>query len=217
MNKIIRNLNLNQRLAAVIGALGFFAIFAGNPYVGSSAVIETNELAMIVRKEVDHVSPVEVADWIIKGRTDYRLLDLRDEQLFGTYHIPTAELVSITGLDDYPIARNEKIVLYSEGGIHSAQAWFLLKARKFPAVYILRGGLEEWKESVLFPTIAANASSEELSEFEKAKSVAAFFGGSAQVGGGDGSSPEIAMPKIEMPAPSSVPGSTAKKKKKEGC
>lgn len=217
MTTIMKNLNLNQKLAAVVGTLGFFAVFAGDPYVGSRAVIDSDELAMIVHKEVDHVSAMEMADWIIRGKTDYRLLDLRDEPSFALYHIPTAELVPVTGVDDYPIARNEKIVLYSEGGIHSAQAWFLLKARKFPAVYILRGGLEEWKESVLFPTIAPNASSEELSEFEKAKSVAAFFGGKAQVGGSDGSSPEIAMPKIDMPAPSTVPGGTAKKKKKEGC
>ena len=54
-------------------------------------------------------------------------------------------------LPDYGLERNEKIILYSEGGIHSAQAWFLLKAMGYKSVYMLRGGLDDWKDLVLFP------------------------------------------------------------------
>jgi rhodanese-related sulfurtransferase len=48
-------------------------------------------------------------------------------------HIPTAELVELRDLHDYPLYHNEKIVLYSDGGIHSAQAWFLLRAERLVA------------------------------------------------------------------------------------
>ena len=216
MSVNLKNLTLNQKLAVVIAVLGFLAVFAGNPYGGPRVTIASDELASIVHKEVDHVDPVELADWIVQGKYDYRLLDLRDEKSFETYHIPSAESAAIAGLGVYPIARNEKIILYSEGGIHSAQAWFLLKARDYKAVYILRGGLEEWKERVLFPTLPAGATDEKKAEFEKARSVAAFFGGAGRTAEGEEQAPQLAMPKLEMPSSPAVPG-TAGKKKKEGC
>jgi 3-mercaptopyruvate sulfurtransferase SseA len=123
----------------------------------------------------------------------------------------------ITGLNEYPIERNEKVILYSDGGIHSAQAWFLLKARKYHGVYILRGGLEEWKDAVLFPTLAENASPEEKTAFERTKGVSKFFGGTPRTGSSqEKTSSQVVMPKLDTPAPTAVPG-TAKKKKKEGC
>jgi hypothetical protein len=211
------NWTINQKLAAIVGVLGFFALFAGDPYQGSTATIDAKELGVLVQKEVDHVSPVELADWIIQGRTDFRLLDLRTGEDYASYHIPAAENVLIADLNQYPMERNEKIILYSDGGIHSAQAWFLLKASKYQGVYILRGGLEEWKDAVLFPTLAENAGPEEKAAFERTKEVSKFFGGTPQTGSsGKKAASQAVMPKLEMPAPTAVPG-TAKKKKKEGC
>ena len=213
----ISNWTINQKLAAIVGVLGFFALFAGDPYQGSTATIDARELGVLVQKEVDHASPVELAEWIIQGRSDFRLLDLRAGEEYAAYHIPVAENVLITGLNEYPIERNEKVILYSDGGIHSAQAWFLLKASRYRGVYILRGGLEEWKDAVLFPTLAENASPEEKTAFERTKGVSKFFGGMPRTGSsGEKAASQVMMPKLEMPAPTAVPG-TAKKKKKEGC
>ena len=211
------NWSANQKLAAIVGILGFFALFAGDPYQGSTATIDTRELGVLVQKEVDHVSPVELAEWIIQGRSDFRLLDLRASEEYAAYHIPTAENVSLAGLSEYPVERNEKIILYSDGGIHSAQAWFFLKAEKYPGVYILSGGLEEWKDAVLFPSLAENAGPAERAAFEKMNEVSKFFGGTAQTGSSQEKiSPQVAMPKLDMPSTTAAPG-MAKKKKKEGC
>ena len=213
----IGNWTLNQKLAALVGVLGFIALFAGNPYQGSTATIDTRELGVLVQKEIDHISPFELADWIIQGKSDFRLLDVRTSEEYAAYHIPTAENVSLSQLSEYPIQRNEKIILYSDGGIHSAQAWFLLKAGKYPGVYILLGGLEEWKDAVLFPSLAENAGRDEKAAFEKIKEVSRFFGGTPQAGSSQGKiSPQVSMPQLDMPSPAAVPG-TAKKKKKEGC
>ncbi len=208
---------VNRILAAIVGALGFLAVLAGNPYRGSAVEVNAKELSEIVQKEVDHVSCEELAGWIIQGKSDYRLVDLRNEKDYADYHIPTAENVAITALNDGSLARNERIVLYSDGGIHSAQAWFLLKANQFKGVYILFGGLEEWKDRILFPRLADNATPAEIAAFEKTKLVSKFFGGSPQVGGAAASAaPTLAMPKLQMPGgvqTKAAPG----KKKKEGC
>lgn len=208
---------MHKKLAIVAFLLGFIAVFAGNPHSGNSVTLDTKELALIVDKTVDHVSAEELADWIIKGKSDFRLLDLRTEKEFNEYHIPNAELVAIAGLNEFPILRNEKIVLYSVGGIHSAQAWMLLRAKGYKGVYMLFDGLEGWTDKILFPKLAQNATPDQAATFEKMKEVSKFFGGSPQVGG---NAEEVAakktMPKLEMPPVTSVP-TAGKKKKKEGC
>ena len=90
---------LNQKLAAVAVALGAVALFA-EPRRGPVVTLDTRELAAIVEKEVDHVTPAELAAWIIEDRADYRLLDLRSEQEYAAYHIPTAENLPLQSRDD---------------------------------------------------------------------------------------------------------------------
>lgn len=217
MKSILSSLTVNRMLFMLAVVLGILALVAGDPYVGSSVTMNGRELALMVERGADHVAARELADWIIQGKNDYRLLDLRDETAYTEYHIPTAEHVTLATLEKYPVARNEKIVLYSEDGVHASQAWFLLKARRYPGVYILRGGFEEWKEQVLFPSISSSASPEDRELFERAKSVAAFFGGAPRTDGETTTTPALTMPKLETPVPLSAPTSGAKKKKKEGC
>jgi rhodanese-related sulfurtransferase len=215
---LLRELSLERKLAVAAFLLGVLALVAGNPYGGGAVTLDTGELAAIVEGKVDHVAPGELADWIIAGRADYRLIDLRTEAEFAEYRIPTAENIPITGLADAGLLRNEKIVLYSEGGIHSAQAWMLLRARGYKGVYILFGGLEEWKDKVLFPVEPVNPTPDQAAAFEKAKQVSAHFGGSPQTASGTTQATvRQALPKLQMPAaaPAAAPG--GKKAKKEGC
>jgi rhodanese-related sulfurtransferase len=204
----------NRILALVALILGAVAVF-GSPYHGSVVSLNTQELAVIVESKVDHVDATELADWIIQGKTDYRLIDIREAEAYAEYHIPTAENVPIAELPDYPLLRNERIVLYSDGGIHSAQAWFLLRAQGFPGVTMLFGGLDAWKDEVLFPALPADATPEQLSSFERARVVSEFFGGTPR--SGVEAKAEVAavpLPSVETPARVVAP---TRKKRKEGC
>jgi hypothetical protein len=211
-------LTTTHYIAILLGVLGLFAAFAGNPYQGSQYLVDAKELARVVEEEVDHVNPEDLSDWIIQGNADFRLIDLRTEAEFAGYHIPGAENVTLTALPEYGLKKNEKIVLYSEGGIHSAQAWFLLKAKGYMGVYMLRGGLEEWKDRVLFPKRATNPTPAQTVEFAKMREVSKFFGGTPQTGTAADQQATVAptMPKLEMPQNSPAPAG-AQKKKKEGC
>ena len=223
-------LTLNQKLAAVALVLGAGALFS-QPHRGPVVKLDTRELAMIVEKEVDHVKPAELAAWIVEGRTDYRLLDLRSEAEFNAYHVPTAENVPVSALPDFPLLPKEKVVLYSEGGIHAAQAWFLLRAQGHAAVYTVLGGLDGWKDEVLFPVMPAGASPQELARFERTAAVARFFGGTPRTASdaaattdGGPQVPALAipaapeLPRLAPPVPGRAsPVSAPTKKKKEGC
>jgi rhodanese-related sulfurtransferase len=214
----LRQFTANRKLAMLAVVLGTIALFA-QPHRGPFVKLDSRELASVVEAEVDHVTATELAAWIVEGRADYRLLDLRTQQEYAAYHIPTAENVPLTGLADYPLLRNEKIVLYSEGGIHSAQAWMLLRAQGYDAVYMVLGGLDAWKDEVLFPSLPADAAPPARAQFERAAQVAKFFGGEARVGG-DAAAPTAGaeLPKLTAPPPMPGPATpVAKKKKKEGC
>jgi rhodanese-related sulfurtransferase len=214
----IMNLSLNQRLAAVLLLLAIIALFAGDPYSSAKTSIDAQELAMIVDTKVDHVTVEELADWIIQNKSDYRLIDLRTDKEFGEYNIPTSENILLSDLLNAGLQRNEKIVIYSEGGIHSAQAWFLLRAKDYKSVYILFGGLEEWKDKILFPRIAENASAEQLQAFEKIKQVSKYFGGTPQTGASESvQQTQVAMPKLSLPGGAAAGAKPTGKKKKEGC
>jgi len=217
MKKLFNNFNTSKKLGLTALVLGIIALFAGSPYNTANATINNKELAIIVEKQVDHVNVDDLADWIIQGKSDYRLIDLNEPAKFEEYHIPTAENLSITDLPDADLMRNEKIILYSDGGIHSAQAWMLLKAKGYKAVYMLLGGLEEWKESILFPALPEEYSKQDSVLFEKKKEISLHFGGVPQSGTkGTEVKQNVSLPKIQMPS-GNVPAGGTKKKKKEGC
>lgn len=211
-------LTLNQKLAAIALVLGGLALFS-QPHRGPFVKLDARELALVVEQEVDHVKPAELAAWIVEGRADYRLIDLRTADEFATYHIPTAENAQLPALADYPLLRNEKIVLYSEGGIHSAQAWLLLRAQGYDGVFTVLGGLDGWKDEVLFPVLPVEAGPPERAQFERAAALAQFFGGEARTDGSAATeAPATELPKLMAPVATgpAVPAAP-RRKKKEGC
>jgi rhodanese-related sulfurtransferase len=224
MRHVLSNLTTNQKLALTAAVLGGLALFA-EPESGHAVSISPRELAVIVESQADHVTAGDLARWIIEGRADFRVIDLRDERQYAEYHIPGAELVPLTALPDRSFEPTEKIVLYSEGGIHSAQAWFLLKARGARNAYFLLGGLDAGKEEVLFPALAPDPTPEQQQRNAELASVAAHFGGQAmtRTPAGDGTAvpatpPTPAMPRVEAPvAPAGAVPAGAPRKRKEGC
>jgi hypothetical protein len=94
---------------------------------------------------------------------------------------------------------------------------FLLKAMEFKSIYMLRGGLDDWKDLVLFPSMPSNPSPEQLAAFSKMKEVSKFFGGTPQTGStAKSSDAALPLPKLQMPGTPTGP-IAVQKKKKEGC
>ena len=93
----------------------------------------------------------------------------------------------------------------------------MLKSKGYKGVYILNGGLNAWKENVLFPKAPVNASKEELAQFEKMKEVSKYFGGQPQT---DSAVADL-KPSFQLPTSTTGVQKTgnapAKKKKREGC
>jgi rhodanese-related sulfurtransferase len=218
--RFLSKLTLNQRLGALALALGALAVFA-NVAPGHTVILNAKELLTSVERREDHVTPAELAAWIIEGRSDYRLVDIRDEKAFAEYHIPTAENVPLATVTDGSLVRTDTVVLYGDGGIHAAQAWMVLKGMGYTRVYTLLEGLDAWKDDVLFPVMHQSPTAEQQARFERAAQVAKFFGGQPRAAAVPGAEPmalptQAAMPQV---APPTLPagGGAGPKKKREGC
>ena len=168
--------------AAVAGAL---APLAGSPYrraapphrVGAPGTIDVAELTQVVADQDDHISAVELAAWIRAGKRRLRVVDVRSPSEFAIYHIPGAENVPIESLTAVPFPASDTVVLYSEVGIHAAQAWVFLRALGHRQVYFLRNGLHEWLDDVMSPTIAEDAPADSQAAFDRVAELSRFFGG----------------------------------------
>jgi rhodanese-related sulfurtransferase len=215
MKNFFSNLNTQKKLAIAALLLGVISVFAGSPYMGTEVKVNTKDLALSTVNNSDKIAVLELADWIIKGKSDYTLVNLREEKDFNEYFIPTAINIPMKTLPESGLLRNQKIILYCYNDLRAAQAWFILKSNNYKGVYILDGGLDKWKSEVLFPKLSADASKEQVAEFEKIKEISKFFGGVPQTG-----SEQLTDTKINLPTPQVTSKGNVnqpKKKKREGC
>ncbi|HEX9253423.1 MAG TPA: rhodanese-like domain-containing protein, partial [Ignavibacteriaceae bacterium] len=151
MKKFFSNLSLNKKLALIAITLGVIALVAGDPYDRTTIKVNEKAIALSTVDNSDKVSVTELADWIIKDKSDFELIDLRSEEKFNEYSIPNAQSIPLPQISSSELLRNQKIVLFSDDDIEASQAWFILKSKNYKGVYILTGGLNAWKDKVLFP------------------------------------------------------------------
>lgn len=207
-----------KRLGLLAILLGFIAIFAGSPFDKVETKINSKELSMISVDDISNVQVEQLADDIIKGKYDYRLIDLRKSTEFTQYNIPSSENIQVDQILKSDLARNDNILLYSDNDFETAQAWFLLKSNNFKGVSILKGGLKSWQENILFPTCGCdpNPTIEQQHKHNKLTEVSKYFGGSLQSVSISESKEIMNMPKLEAPSGVTLK-KTKGKKKREGC
>lgn len=136
-------------------------------------------LAQLVAAGDDHVTVQELTDWLIKDQRDFELVDIRDKEDFdaahieGARHIPLASLLAEQSLSSLPAGR--KIVVYSNGSAHAAQAALLLRLADREGLALL-GGYNYWHAYLNDPDKAGVA---EMDAAQRAQyqAVACYFAG----------------------------------------
>ena len=215
----------NRRLGRVALALGVLAPLAGSPYASRHARVDVERLASAVAHEDDHVTAIELAQWIRDRRPGLRVVDVRGAAEFAAYHLPLAERIPVDSLASTPFRANETIVLYSEGGTHAAQGWVFLRAMGYEQVYFLRGGLYEWLEQVMNPTLSRSASDSERSAFARVAPLSRYFGGVPRSGVPPQEDDAVSLPPTrpgarggyETPAPGGAAALAVQRIRKRGC
>jgi rhodanese-related sulfurtransferase len=147
---------VRRTLALIAAAAGLLAAFTDY----RPPTTDYRLIASAIAREEDHVTALELAQWIRDRKPSLRILDLRSADEFDTYHVPRSERAAIESLPSTQFGAHETIVLISGGGAHAAQGWVLLRARGVRNVFFLRGGVDEWLADVMSP-----AKSSELTEY----------------------------------------------------
>lgn len=147
---------LERGLAVAALVAGGLAVIAGAPTRAVRGNVDISQLADIVEREEDHVTARELAAWIRDDKAGLRVLDIRADSEYAELHVPGAQRVALGEIARMPLDSAATYVLYSEGGTHAAQGWFLLRARGVERAFFLRGGLYEWLEQVMNPSVASN-------------------------------------------------------------
>ncbi len=173
---------------------------------------EPSELADMIKGNSDQIDPVTLSEWIIEGRRDYLLVDIRAEEKFaagsikGAENIPMEKLLLKDTIDTLP--EDKLVVIYSNGVSHSSQAWLILKSAGFDA-YVLEGGYNYWMKVVMNPEAPkGELSDDEILRYKARVAVSNYLGG----GAGKGSTVENQPVKKKK-----IIRRSRKKKKLKGC
>lgn len=217
MLKTFANLPPRKRIGILGIILGIIAVFIGNPMDNTKASVNIKELSMSDH-EVNTIDAIQLAEWIIQGKMDYRLVDLRSQEDYDEYNIPMSECIPMDGITKSDLKRNEKIIVYADNDIVASKAWFILKSSRFKSVSILKNGMDGWKNDVVFPTCncGVNPSVEQKQLHAKKSEVASFFGGLLQDNGVSDSKVKKDLPKLTAPKSIQLK-SVRKKPARQGC
>lgn len=158
-------------------ALALAAAFAVTDGRGALSATQTGAIAAEIATEADHIDALDLAQAIKTGQPGLRILDLREGLDTSTYMIPGAVPVSLAGLDTIRVAVGDRLVLYSDGGAHAAQAWVLLRVRGVRGALVLKDGMAAWEDEVLSPLLPAVPDDSAKVRFRRAKELSLWFGG----------------------------------------
>jgi rhodanese-related sulfurtransferase len=203
-------------------ALGGLAAVSGNPDRAGRATAGLDRPALEVEHEQSEVTALQLATWIRDRKPGLRIFDLQAATPQGTYSIPGADRVALSDLRTTTVAPEETVVLYADAGPPAAQGWSLLRARGFEHVYVLRGGLDEWSDVILNPTLSADATPHARAVFAAAAPLAQYFGGLPRVAGpGEAASPAAAGAESQAPpdtgGPAATPARVARPHWRQSC
>jgi rhodanese-related sulfurtransferase len=139
-----------------------------------------DQVAQVVARRNDRVSADDLARWIIQGKKDFVLIDVRSPTDYANGHIdgarnlPVPELISREQMKSLP--KDRKVIVYSQGSETAAQAAVLLRVAGYDADLLL-GGYNFWTQHVLNPNIPPTQADEENPRAAERQAIACYFVG----------------------------------------
>jgi thiosulfate/3-mercaptopyruvate sulfurtransferase len=154
-------------LVLIIVAVAVFILPSepGTASVASAGSFSEQVLLEAIEGAEDHIEPEELADAIMRGEPGLVVVDVRSPSEYGSFHLRGAVNVPLPGLIDYLAEQRNpgRIVLYSNGMTHPAQARDSLARIGYQNVFMLTDGLTGFVDRCLMPV---SLRSEPLSEAE---------------------------------------------------
>ena len=169
---------MKKTLKATLLSLSVASVAACGP--STKTDVSLAAVAQAAARQDDRVSAHELATWLIEGRGDFKIVDVRKPEDFeagsigDAENIPIARLVTEDVLSSLPADR--LLVVYSNGSENAAKATVLLRLSGFDA-HLLTGGYNAWQEKILNPDISAEALDGESLAVAEQRAYACYFVG----------------------------------------
>lgn len=187
-----------------------------NDRLSQQQVRSFQQVAQIVARQDDRVPVDDLARWLIEGRKDFVLVDVRPAADYEKGHIEGAEnllvteLVTPDKLEGLPTDR--KVIVYSQGSEVAGQAVVLLRLAGYDASLLL-GGYNFWARHVLNPDISPTLADGEYPAVPEQQAIACYFIG----GDKTAQAPRKPVVPAFVPPVSPSPAATLPPPSHEGC
>lgn len=177
---MLRTLSVSLVIAAVV----VFILPTDGQTSSLAAGSVEHQLLEEVESEADHMAPEQLATALMQGDSDLLVIDVRPAQEYETYHLPGAVNVPLPALPDYLESAGEhsRVVLYSNGMTHPAQARDALVRLGYQNIYMLTDGLQGFVDRCLKP-VSLRSFPLTPAEADQVRAWRAFFLGEPETGG----------------------------------
>ncbi len=138
------------------------------------------DIAQAAARQDDRESVEDLASWLIEGRGDFKLIDVRTPEDFASgsiadaENIPIAQIVTQDVLMRLPTDR--MVIVYSNGSENAAKAAVLLRLSGIDA-HLLTGGYNAWHQRILNPDISADELDGESLQISAQRALSCYFVG----------------------------------------
>ena len=142
--------------------------------------VSLTEVARAAAQQDDRESVEDLANWLIEGRGDIKLIDVRAPEDFESgsigdaENIPIAQIVTEDVLSRLPTDR--MVIVYSNGSENAAKAAVLLRLSGIDA-HLLAGGYNAWHKRILNPDISAEELDGESLQVSAQRALSCYFVG----------------------------------------
>ena len=153
------------------------------PEKGYRSALSPEDVLLKASDESRYLSTHTIAERIIERDPSLLLIDVRmiDEfeayNITGSINIPQEEILN-KDWEMYFLQDGMDVVFYSNGNVFAEQAWNLCAQKGYKNLYVMKGGLNKWFETIIQPTPPPDTAPSEafdLYSFERAASI--YFGG----------------------------------------
>ncbi len=154
------------------------------PVKNNSKELDPESLMWDIVQPTRYISTDEVAKMIIEHDPLLMLVDVRNEDEYQSFSLSNAMNIPVDSFA-IPYVKNaltvedENIVFYSNDDLKADQAWVIGKRMGLKNIYVMKGGLNCWIQTIIQPQAPdQNASAAEFDLYAFRKGASIFFTGS---------------------------------------
>ena len=146
--------------------------------------IKPEELMLDIVQTSRFVTTDQVAEMIIEGDPTLELVDVRSSDEYGEFTLPGSisiplDSIMIDEYQDYLGIEDMNVVFISNDDIRADQTWVIAKRMGYSSLYVMKGGLNCWMNTIIQPEMPVQtASKEEFERYAVRKGASMYFTGS---------------------------------------